>query len=48
MRVHVTFVENGTEKSTTWNFDKFKDGVKFLNVLRKTNKGYFCLWFDVC
>lgn len=42
---HVTY-QDGSYKSTTWNFKKFKQAVEFLKVLRETNKGYFCLWFD--
>ena len=42
---NVTLEDLSIYKSTTWRFKKFKDAVEFLNVMRKTNKGYFCLWF---
>ena len=39
--------EYDNHKSTTWHFNKFKEAVEFLKIIRKANKNcYFCLYFD--
>lgn len=45
--INVTYQEPVTLTETTWLFKKFKEAVQFLNEIRKVQKGYFCLWFDV-
>lgn len=44
----ITFVEDLTNKSTTYHFHKFKKAFEFLSALKKIgSRGYYCFWFSI-
>lgn len=44
----MTFVEDLTNRSTTYHFKKFKECIELLKAMKKIgSKGYYCVWFSI-